>query len=259
MSRMQDRLTFGGRLPWSVGFILVVTAIASLSAAFITRHGASLFELGSLAPALVWRLQVWRLVTWPFLQPDPISFIIACLMLYWFGRDVANDWGDAPFLRVFGGVVLGAGVITCLIARVDPGIFVAQYLGGWPISSAMIVAWGLTFPDRVVRIYFVLPIRGYWLAWLTIAFTVVFAIYMGWQLYFPQLVAQALILAYLYRGSIRAAVREKKKERRVAVQKKKRAQSVAYLKLLDSKEDDELPPLPPDIEKKLRGEKPEND
>jgi len=215
-------------------------------------HGC---PVGALVPSEVWRGQVWRLATWPFIEPSPLSLLFTCLSLYWFGSDLAREWGSPRFLAVFGGVTLAAAVGTCLIAQIDEGALSQRYLGSWALTCAMIVAWGLWFPDRVVRIYFVLPIRGYWLAWLTVALTVVYAVYAGWERFLPELFAEGSSLAWLFRRPLLARWTTSRKaaegRRRDAVRAKKRAQSVAYLRVLET-HDDDPPPLPPDVEDKVR-------
>lgn len=207
----RDRLTFGGRLPWSIGLSLVLLFGLSLPAAFITRHGRSLFELGALLPDRVWHGEVWRLLTWAFLQPSPLGLIFTALMFWWFGRPLVTEWDDDEVVRVFSGVLLAAGLLTCAIALVDPSVRMAPYLGSYALTAALVVAWGLTFPFQIVRIYFVLPIRGYWLAWGSVAVSVVFAIYSGWTRYVPELAAQAATLAWMYRDDLRIRLRGKKK------------------------------------------------
>src|SRR5258706_924834 len=154
--RLREDLTFGGRIPWAVGLVLVLTIACSLVGAFGARHGPPLFELGALIPQHVLHGQVWRLATWPFLEPSALGLIFGCLGLYWFGTDLANEWGSPRFLAVFGAVMLAAATATCLVALVDPAVVDQVYLGSWTATSAMVVAWGLWFPDRVVRTYFVL-------------------------------------------------------------------------------------------------------
>ncbi len=202
--RSFDFLTFGGRVPWAIGLLLSVTLVLSLASAFGDRHVGSFFETVALVPLEVWRGQLWRLVVWPFVEQTPIGLIFGCLMLYWFGGDLAGEWGSRRFLRVFGSITLAAAVGTCLVARVDAPVMRHSYLGSWELTTAMIVAWGLWFPDRVVRIYFVLPIRGYWLAWITVGITVIYAIYAGWTHLLPELLAEASVLAWLFRKSILA-------------------------------------------------------
>jgi membrane associated rhomboid family serine protease len=258
--RWQTGLTFGDRIPWGLGLVLALTLGASLLVAFGSRHTSPLFDLAALVPEDVWSGEVWRLVTWTFVEVGPLSLIISCLFIYWFGRDVASLWGSPRFLKVFGGVVLAAAVGTCLVAQIDRAAMPLSHIGSWALTAAMTVAWGLTFPDRVVRIYFILPIRGYWLAWLTCAITVIYAVYHGWEHFLPELFAEGAILSWIYRSSL--TKRWTTMKRAAAAQQarqKKRTASVAYLRAVESL-DDEPPDLSPDVAQKvddlLAGNKP---
>jgi membrane associated rhomboid family serine protease len=253
-----DAFTFGGRLPWAVGLVLAITVVLSLFAAFGSRHAAPLFDWAALCPGDVWHGQLWRLVTWPWIEPSPLGLIFACLFLLWFGRDLAEELGSPRFLAVFGGVLLAAGVCTCLVALIDPSVLEQQYLGGWALADAMIVAWGLWFPHRVVRFYFVLPIRGFWLAWLTVAITVVLAVYMGWESVLPDLCAEGAILAWIYRGAVvtrwarmrRSVGEARRRDARRRQRSAARAKGVAHLRLVESSDDDP-PPLPPEVQDRV--------
>jgi membrane associated rhomboid family serine protease len=245
----QQSFSFGGRLPWAVGLLLSATVALSLGVAFGDRHSGGLFDFVALVPADVWRAQVWRLVTWSFVEPTPLGLIFGCLFLYWFGADLAGEWGSSRFLRVFGSVMVVSALLTCLVAKVDPPILEHPYLGTWALTTSMVVAWGLWFPDRVVRIYFVLPIRGWWLAWLTVAITVIYATYSGWTKYLPELLAETSILVWLFRKSILS--RWKKTQRKFDAQRREsdRAKSmrkrgkvvVDYLRAVDPPDSDRKP------------------
>jgi membrane associated rhomboid family serine protease len=247
-------MTFGGRLPWGVGLLLTLVVVPSLLVAFGDRHAGSLYELVALAPADVWRGQIWRLVTWSVIEPGPLGLILTCLFIYWLGRDLAGEWGSRRFLAVFGGVALTAAVATCLVALADAAVMSHRYLGGWELTTAMIVAWGLWFPHRIVRLFFLLPITGFWLAWLTIAVTVVYAVYMGWEGYLPELGAEGAILAWFYRPAIIArwtAARKAADDRRRRAERARRmARSEASLHLVEDHDEDDA--LPPEIEGQLR-------
>jgi membrane associated rhomboid family serine protease len=201
--RLSDRFTFGGRVPGVVGLIMAVTTVTSLVVAFGSRHGASLFELGALVPERVWGGQLWRLVTWGFIEPSPLWLLFTCLMLFWVGRDLVQTWGTGRFTRSFFAVVLAASVGTCLIALVDPPVRTQAFIGAWPVVGALVVAWGLYHPWRVVRIWFVLPLRGYVLAWLTVGLTVAYAIYSGWESHLPSLLAQATMIGWAFKNRIK--------------------------------------------------------
>jgi membrane associated rhomboid family serine protease len=244
----QRVFSFGGRLPWAIGLLLSITVALSLLAAFGSRHDTPFFDLVSLRPADVWRGQLWRLLTWPFVEPSPLGLIFACLMLYWFGGALARQWGSQRFLVYLGGVMLVAGAGTCAIARIDRSVLGHSYLGGWAVTTAMSVTWGLSFPYSVVRIYFVLPLRGYWLAWLTVAVTVVLAIYSGWEQFLPELLAEGTALAWLFRKSIfarwsrsRSALDSKRRDAKRRSSARRRGRRVVdYLRAVDGdrKDDD---------------------
>jgi len=259
--RIPERLSFGGRIPWGVGLVLVTTVLLSLLVAFGDRHVGSLFGATALMPEAVWRGQIWRLATWAFIEPDALGLVFGCFLLYMFGGSLAREWGSARFLRVYAAIVLVPAIVTCLVARIDPAVLASTYIGGWAPSVALTVAWGLWFPDRIIRIWFVIPIRGYVLAWATVAITVVLSIYSGWERYLPELAAEGTMLAWLFRRSLfarfagvrRSIAASSEVQRREAVKRdraKKRAQSVAYLRLVESR-DEELPNLPPDVDAKL--------
>jgi membrane associated rhomboid family serine protease len=200
--RWQQNFSFGGRLPWAVGLLLSVIVVLSLIAAFGDRHVSSLFDAAALIPGQVWRGAIWRLITWTFVSPGPVGLIVGCLLIFWFAPDLAREWGSRRFLAVFGGVMLAAAAGTCLIALVDRPVLQHAYLGIWPLVTAITIAWGLWFPDRVISLFFVLLIRGWWMVWLTVAFTVVYAVYFGWDNYLPELLGEASILAWSFRRKI---------------------------------------------------------
>jgi membrane associated rhomboid family serine protease len=253
--RVHQKFSFGDRIPWAVGLLLALTVSSSLVVAFTSRHAAPLFELAALVPGQVWRGEVWRLLTWPLIQPSAIGLIFTCLIYFWFGPDLAEEWGSRRFLSVFGGVALAAAVGTCVVAQLDPPIMAQTYLGSWALGTALVVAWGLTFPWRTIRIYFILPVQAYWFAWLTVAGTAVFAIYQGWEQYLPELFAEGATLAWLYRKRLGLRWPEKRPARSGKGPRsrpmRKPLENVAYLRVVES-DTSEPPPMSQDLQAQVR-------
>jgi membrane associated rhomboid family serine protease len=258
-TRLLDRFTFGDRVPGAVGLLILVTVVTSLVGAFGSRHGAGLFELAALAPAKVWRGEVWRLVTWAFVETSPIGLLFSCLLLYWFGRDLVEVWGSARFVRVYLTLAITAAVGACLVARVDGDVMRASYRGSWPLAAALTVAWGLYHPDRQIRLFLILPIRGYVLAWLTVAMVVAYAIYEGWKSHVPSLVAIGAMLGWLFRRAVTARWAAHARARREARERaareradgERRAAGEATARQIDALEavdEDDPPPMPPEVE-----------
>jgi membrane associated rhomboid family serine protease len=255
--RSFDRFSFGGRVPGAIGLLLSVTLASSLLVAFGSRHTSPLFELGALVPGHVFRGEVWRLVTWVFIEPSAMTLIFSCLVIYWFGRPLAEEWGSRHFLQVYAGVAAFTAVNTCVLALVDRDIVPYPFLGAWPMAEAITVAWGLWFPTREIRIYFIIPVKGVVLAWGTVAVTIIYAVYAGWEHYVPSLLAEGAMLAWLHREPVterwarwrRARVLASRQRQHRAVAKR-RDDARQVLHRLEA-HDNDLPPLPPELENKL--------
>jgi membrane associated rhomboid family serine protease len=237
-----DRFSFGGRVPGGLGLVLLLTVVMSLSVAFGERHALELFDLVPLVPGKVLHGQIWRIVTWVWVEPSPISLFFRCLMLYWFGRDLCSIWGSRRFFAIYFGTVLLAGGVTVLLSLLDSDIREQTYLGSMALDAALTIAWGLSFRDRVIRIYFVIPIRGFVLAWGTVALTVAYSIYGGWEHVAPVLVAEAGMLAWFYRVTLRQRwlkYRLSSVQRQIEVERKRRPKTV-YEEPMSEEEEEAL-------------------
>lgn len=166
--------TFGGRVPASVGVLIAATALASISA-WLDR---SLMVAAALAPEMIWRGQLWRLVTWPFPQESPFTLLFGAFMLWSFGQQLSYVWSERRFVTRVLGYVVGAGVLTTLLAFVWPPAR-APHVGIWPIVNALLFAWAMIYPDRQVNIWGVLPLTGKTLGLIVVVGTVLYGIAAG--------------------------------------------------------------------------------
>ncbi len=185
------------RMPRVVVVLLAITLVSSLVAALM-GGSVPIFTYGALVPHLVWQGQVWRLVTWVFLQSDPIGLVFGCLSIYWFGGPLCQAWGPRRFLLVWFGVTIGVGAITTLVghflwANVNAGM----YIGMWPLAEALIVAYAILFPNQPILIAFVLPMQGQMLILATFAGITLFSSYSGFHLFVPHYLAATGMLIYL--------------------------------------------------------------
>ncbi len=183
--------TFGDRVPAAVGMLLALMLFASVWG-WMDR---GLIDAGRLAPVPILRGQVWRLVTWPFLQDDPFTLLFGGFMLWWLGSQLSHVWSEQRFLFRFLVFALGAGLGTTLLAIVwDPASWVA-HAGIWPVANALLVAWAMLFPDRQVNIWGVLPLTGRTLALLVVAGTALYAVAGGWPRGFASFTPHLLAIA----------------------------------------------------------------
>jgi membrane associated rhomboid family serine protease len=187
----------GGRFPPIIGVIIAATFLASIAGVIGERNGVPILSKGALMPALVMKGEVWRLFTWIFFELSPMGLIFGCLALYWFGRDLAFRFGPTRFaIGYFGGAVLvGAAVVglSFLWAPLREGV----WLGSIPLQEAVIILWASYYPTRKLLLYFVVPLGGRTLVLVTIAGTLLYAVFSGFAALIPHFIAEGLALAFV--------------------------------------------------------------
>jgi membrane associated rhomboid family serine protease len=125
----------------------------------------------------VLRGEVWRPVTWVLVEDNPVSLLFGGLVLYWFGRDLVDAWGERRFLLTYFAVPAVAGLLASLLALAWPGLDGHPFRGFWVAIDALVVAWGLNHPFRQILLFFAVPVSGKALVWVTIGGTVFFALF----------------------------------------------------------------------------------
>ena len=113
--------------------------------------------------------EVWRIVTYLFVPMEGGSlllFLISMYFYYWIGSSLENEWGTGKFtIYYLIGALLQAvfGVLLTLILKQDI-IISATYL-----NLSMFFAFATLFPDVMVLLFFIIPIKIKYLAWLDAA------------------------------------------------------------------------------------------
>ena len=111
--------------------------------------------------------QVWRLVSFMFIPvSDGIIAIIAFYFYYMIGSTLEARWGTGQFtIYFFTGVLLTIlyGFILFFFFRINYSLD-AQY-----IYLSMFFSFAALFPDMQVLLFFIIPIKIKWLAWVDAA------------------------------------------------------------------------------------------
>ena len=151
----------------------------------ITNFAPTIFY-GFLNPdmELVFKGQIWRLITIVFLPPDYnniVLFAINLYFLYFIGQLMENMWGTfALNLFFFIGIglhIVGA-VVLYLLVGINVGAMPYMY-GSYYLTMALFVLVGMSAPDVRVLLMFIIPLKMKWLAAFTFGVlvgTVVFTI-----------------------------------------------------------------------------------
>ena len=126
--------------------------------------------------------EVWRLFSYVFCylteSSRPLLAGISLFFYYWCGTVLEQSWGTLRFnLYYLCGIVLTdlAGILVGVVARAQFGTF-GSILAGTVcadyINMSLLLAVATVLPDQFIRIWFVIPVKMKWLAWLDIGLTV---------------------------------------------------------------------------------------
>ncbi len=111
--------------------------------------------------------EIWRLVTFVFVPAysRPISLLISLYFYYWIGSTLERQWGTAKFnLYYISGALLT--VLGVVLASLITGNHYLTVAGTGYVNLSMFFAFAFLFPDTTVLLFFILPIKMKWLAYL---------------------------------------------------------------------------------------------
>ena len=151
---------------------IVIGTVAVYLLYLLTGYNMGIYQLLAFSPYHILRGQVWRLVTFIFLPStaSPISLILMLYFYYWIGGALENQWGTPKFtIYYLSGVVLtilGAAATT-LITGNNTVLMSTSY-----VNLSMFFAFAALYPDAQVLLFFFIPIKIKWLAYLDGAFFV---------------------------------------------------------------------------------------
>src|SRR5712691_1624364 len=122
LPRVRYVTVMGTHLPNTVLGLVIATAGATVLGILLSHGDIPLIQALALTPERVFAGELWRLVTWTFLELHPLGMIFACLLLALIGRDLSSAWGHWRFVGVYLGFAVAVGVTTCLIGLLWPAV-----------------------------------------------------------------------------------------------------------------------------------------
>ena len=111
--------------------------------------------------------EVWRLVTFVFVPAysSPFALLISLYFYYWIGSTLERQWGTAKFnlYYISGALLTVLGVVLASLITGNPYLTAA---GTGYVNLSMFFAFAFLFPDTTVLLFFILPVKMKWLAYL---------------------------------------------------------------------------------------------
>ncbi len=143
----------------TINIVIFVFQLFFLS--YFNLHIERFFALNPLK--IVEKYWLWQIVTYMFLH-SPVNFfhILFNMYLLWmFGAPVEEAWGNKTFLKYYFFSGIGAGLSILLL-----NYFQAPFsytIGASGAVFALLLAYGLVYPDHKILLFFVIPLKAKYL------------------------------------------------------------------------------------------------
>lgn len=144
-------------LPTAVKHLLIINALCyGLYYVLDMQHIIDLnYWLGIWTPSSG-MFRIWQPLTYMFMHGSFDHLFFNMFTLWMFGATLENYWGTRRFLFYYLVCGIGAGLLNLLV----PGLHVS--VGASGAVYALLLAFGMMFPNESIYLYFLVPIKTKW-------------------------------------------------------------------------------------------------
>jgi rhomboid family protein len=103
--------------------------------------------------------EVWQLITYQFLHGGFLHIIFNMFILWMFGIEVENLWGSKRFLIFYLGAGIVGGLFQLILSPILFGNIIWNTIGASGAIMGVMVVFAFLFPDRMIYLYFLIPIK----------------------------------------------------------------------------------------------------
>jgi membrane associated rhomboid family serine protease len=148
--------------------------VADLFSRGLVTRWLILGGLPSFSPvAEMARLEIWRVFTYPLVNPNVLDFLINLFLLWIFGASVEGVVGTRRFYLVFAASCLAGGVaatLTSLLGTLGP-------VAGMTVGvTGITIAFAALFPEAIIMLFLTIPTRARYMAVGIVIVQVAFAL-----------------------------------------------------------------------------------
>ena len=170
-------------LPVVVKNLLIINGIMYLADIVLVRFGINLSDTLGLHFFMASGFRPWQLLTYMFMHGNFAHLFWNMFALWMFGNTLENIWGTKRFLVYYLLCGVGAGLMQEGVQYIEYVTQLSHYqnvnIGSTVISMSeylnymttvgasgaiygLLLAFGMMFPNSLIYLYFVMPIKAKW-------------------------------------------------------------------------------------------------
>lgn len=238
-------------IPNLMRYIVAANAVIYIFSMF-DRSGLLLSILAMDASSVL-RGQIWRVVTFVLIPTGsrPLSVLLSLFFYYWLGESMERLWGSTKFTVYYAGGML-LSVLASILALFLDGFAFPLYGAGY-VNAALFFAYALTYPEAMVRVFYIIPVKMKWLAIVEAALyalAVIYGVVLGaWGYALTPIVAMLNLFIFFSpdfhrrAGQVRARHRSEAVQFRRAVKEQQRQKGYNHKCEVCGRTDTEFPDL----------------
>ena len=98
----------------------------------------------------------WQVVSYAFLHGSVGHLFFNMLGLWMFGAELERVWGQKRFIQFYAASVLAAAAAQLLVTALSGSVYPTVGASGGLFG--LLLAFGMTFPQRTILLFFVVPV-----------------------------------------------------------------------------------------------------
>jgi membrane associated rhomboid family serine protease len=159
------RLGQSGSIPPAIKNLLLANGVIFILT-FLNTGLANIiyYQFALSAEGVFGEFKIWQLVTYMFLHDNSsIWHIFFNMFILWmFGTELEYGWGTREFLKYYFLTGIGGGIFSIVLSG-------APTVGASAAVYGIMIAYAISFPDRLIYIYFLFPVKvKYLMGFLTL-------------------------------------------------------------------------------------------
>ena len=156
MRYTDDQYSFGyQRTTRGVKWLIIINLVIF----FLLLAGYDLISPLGLTPTKVLKGYIFQLFTYMFLHSGFFHILFNMFALWMFGKEIEKIWGTGEFIKYYFLTGIGAGLFTFVLS-INSTI---PTIGASGAIFGILMAYALMFPDNLIYVYFLFPIKAKYL------------------------------------------------------------------------------------------------
>lgn len=156
---MSPLVGYGYGIPKAVKFLLIIN-IAIFVLGVLFSHLIPMHVFALVPESVNSRFTIWQFFTYMFLHADIWHLAMNMFVLWMFGTELEYNWGTVDFLKFYLICGIGGGVMVWLTSFVNLSSPISYTIGASGAIFGLLVAFGLMWPDRMIYVFGIIPLRA---------------------------------------------------------------------------------------------------